>query len=237
MAETEGVAHKALAVVDGQTLLARVHAALVRSGAERIAVSADNPDVTAEARRLGADVLPPASGPSESVGLALADLGTPLVVTTADHALLEGEWVRDFLSDAPAGCDVALLLARRRDVEAAAPDSKRTWLRFADGDWSGCNLFLLANGRAERAIATWRQVEADRKRPWRIARRLGLGTLWSYWRGKLTLAEAVSRLGQRIGVTAAIVPARNGLAAVDVDKPADLALARQIVAETKNPRD
>ena len=46
---------------------------------------------------------------------------------------------------------------------------RRTWLRFADGQWSGCNLFLLQSRRAQAAIATWSAVEADRKRPWRIA--------------------------------------------------------------------
>ena len=45
---------------------------------------------------------------------------------------------------------------------------------MADGDFSGCNLFLLATTRAEAAIATWQAVEADRKRPWRIAARLGI---------------------------------------------------------------
>ena len=235
VAEAEGVVHKALVVVEGRTLLARVHAALAESGAERIAVSASHPEVVAQARMLGAEVLPPAAGPSESVGRALAELGAPLVVTTADHALLEGGWVCDFLGDVPANSDVAILLAPRERVEAAAAGSKRTWLRFADGDWSGCNLFLLANDRAKPAIATWRQVETDRKRPWRIARRLGIGTLWSYWRGKLTLADAVARLGNRIGIAASVVAARNGLAAVDVDTPADLALARQVAAEKKTP--
>lgn len=235
MAEAEGVPHKALALVDGRTLLARVYGALIESGAQRIAVSANHPAVIAEAKSLGAEIVPPASGPSESVGRALTALGTPLVVTTADHALLQGEWVRDFVADAPAECDVAILLARRDRVEAAAPGSKRTWLRFADGDWSGCNLFLLARNRAEQAITTWREVEADRKRPWRIARRLGIGTLWSYWRGKLALAETVARLGKRIGIAAAIVPARDGLAAVDVDSVADLAFVRQ-AAQRKTPR-
>jgi hypothetical protein len=67
-------------------------------------------------------------------------------------------------------------------------------------------------------------------RPWRIARRLGLGTLWSYWRGKLTLAEALARLGATLGIGAALVPAADGRAAIDVDKPEDLALVRRIVS-------
>jgi CTP:molybdopterin cytidylyltransferase MocA len=230
VATAESVAHKVLAVVEGQTLLERVVAALAAADVREIAVSANNPDVEAEARRLGVSLLPTARGPSESVGLAFARYGAPLLVTTGDHPLLEAAWVRELIGGTPAGADVAVMLAGRERVEAAAPDTRRTWLTFADGQWSGCNLFLLATPDAERAIALWRQVEADRKRPWRIARRLGLGTLWSYWRGKLTLAEALARLGATLGIGAALVPAADGRAAIDVDKPEDLALVRRIVS-------
>jgi len=145
--------------------------------------------------------------------------------------LLEAAWIKDLVEDTPGDADIAMMLAERGRVERAAPDTHRTWLSFADGQWSGCNLFLLASPNAGRAIAAWKQVETDRKRPWRIARRLGLGTLWSYWRGKLTLAAAIARLGATLGVTAALVPAKDGRAAIDVDKPEDLALVRQLVAE------
>jgi len=153
-----------------------------------------------------------------------------MIVTTADHALLQPEWVRDFLSDTPPEADVSVLLARRDAVETALPGSRRTYLRLADGGWSGCNLFLLASPRASSAMSTWSAVEADRKRPWRIAARLGAGTLWRYVLGRLTMAEAIARLGRRIGIEARAVAARDGLAAVDVDKPGDLAQVRALIA-------
>jgi GTP:adenosylcobinamide-phosphate guanylyltransferase len=231
VATAEGVAHKVLATVGGETLLARVVAALRDTRIATIAVSANDPAVEAEARRLGVVLLPTARGPSESVALAFERFGPPLLVTTGDHPLLQGDWVEELVARTPPSADVAVMLARRDRVEAAVPDTRRTWLTFADGQWSGCNLFLLASPAAANAIAAWRQVEADRKRPWRIARRLGIGTLWSYWRGKLTLAEALARLGHALGVTAALVPAIDGRAAVDVDKPEDLALVRRLAGE------
>lgn len=231
VALAEGVPHKVLALVDGETLLERLVGALRRAGIEEIAVSANHPAVEAEARRLGAALLPTARGPSESADLAFERFGPPLLVTTGDHPLLEAGWIEELIAGTPEGAEVSLMLAERSRVEAAAPDTRRTWLKFADGEWSGCNLFLLAAPAAERAIAAWKQVEADRKRPWRIARRLGIGTLWSYWRGKLTLAEALARLGRGLGVEAALVPARDGRAAIDVDKPEDLALVRRIAGK------
>lgn len=232
VATAEGVAHKALVDVGGQPMLARVVSALRDAGVSTIAVSASERQVVALAQALGCTVLPPARGPSASVAAGLEALGTPLLVTTADHALLRPEWVADFVTDTPADADVAVLLAHRDRVEAALPGSRRTYLRLADGGWSGCNLFLLAKPKARAAIATWSAVEADRKRPWRIAGRLGLGTLWRYALGRLTMAEAIARLGRRIGLVAAAVPARDGLAAVDVDKCEDLVAVRAFVAAT-----
>ena len=117
-------------------------------------------------------------------------------------------------------------------IEAAAPGTKRTYLRFADGAWSGCNVFLFATPRSIAALDLWAQVEADRKRPWRIVRRLGVGTLLRYLLGRLTLVQAIAHLGRLAGLDAAAVASPFGLAAVDVDKPADLDLVRKLVAPT-----
>ena len=159
-------------------------------------------------------------------------LGAPLVITTADHALLRPEWVRDLVDRTPPDTDLGVALARQEDIEAAMPGSKRTYLRFADGAWSGCNLFYLRTPQAEAALATWRSVEADRKRPWRIAAKLGFGTLLAFAWGKLTLAEGIARLGRRIGIEARLVRASDGLAAVDVDKLRDLEEIRALLART-----
>ena len=230
VASAEQVAHKALVDVGGVPMLARVVAALQAAGIETVAVSANDPQVTALAGALGCTVIAPEAGPSASVAAAFARFGAPMIVTTADHALLQPEWVRDFRCDTPPDADVAVLLARRDAVEKALPGSRRTYLKLADGGWSGCNLFLLASPGATSAIATWSAVEADRKRPWRIAARLGAGTLWRYVLGRLTMAEAIARLGRRIGIEARAIAARDGLAAVDVDKPGDLAQVRALIA-------
>jgi len=223
-----GVSDKALLVIGGETMLARVVAALRAAGAADIYVSASSDAVRDHAASLGAIPLAAATGPSPSAREGLAAAGAPLLISTADHALLRPEWVRAFLDSGPPG-DVAALLARRPTVERDAPATRRTWLRFADGDWSGCNLFWLATPAADAALAMWQAVEADRKRPWRIVRRLGPGLLLRYLAGRLTLGRAVAALGARAGVDARVVESPFGLAAVDVDKLADLDLVRALV--------
>lgn len=233
LAAYAGVSHKALILLDGETLLARVASALREAGADVIAVSVSDDAVRAHATALGLVVLDAASGPSLSVRAGIEALGTPLLVTTADHALLRAEWITRFLADIPADADVAALLARQDVIEAAAPGTRRTYLRFADGAWSGCNLFRFATPRSVAAVDLWRQVEADRKRPWRIVRRLGLGLLLRYATGRLTLVEAIAHLGRKAGLNAAAVATPYGLAAVDVDKPGDLDLVRTLTATTR----
>ncbi len=225
-----GVSDKALAVVGGRTMLARVVEAVRAAGADRIMVAASSTAVAQAATALGAEVLQAAAGPSASTAAGLEQLGAPLLVTTADHALLEAGWITRFIADVPTDADVAVLLARRDVIERDVPGTQRTYLRFADGAWSGCNLFLLQTAAAADAVALWQRVERDRKRPWRIVRRLGPGLLLRYLAGRLTLDMALQRIGVTARVRAAMVASPFGRAAVDVDKPEDLALVRTLDA-------
>jgi GTP:adenosylcobinamide-phosphate guanylyltransferase len=224
-----GVSHKAMIDVGGKPMLARVIEALAAAGMTRIVVAIERPELVAELGITGVETLPAAAGPSASVLQALDALGTPLLVTTADHALLRPEWVTAFLAGAPAGADVAAGLARSEAVTAAAPDTRRTFLRFADGAFSGCNLFLFATPAARGAAALWREVEAKRKEPVKLLARLGPLTAARYALGALPLRAALDRLGALAGVRAEVVEMADGQAAIDVDKPADLDLVRRIV--------
>jgi len=228
LADYAGVSQKALIPIGGAPMLSRVVTALRDAGLRRIGVSTADPAVAALARELGCEALPAEAGPSMSALRGVETLAPPLLVTTADHALLRPEWVSQLLQDAPPSADISVLLARRATVEAAAPGARRTYLKFADGEWSGCNLFLVRNDRALGAIRLWSTLEADRKRPWRIIGRLGPATLARYALGRLSLAEALRRLGALSGAAAAAVESPFGLAAVDVDKPADLDLVRRL---------
>ena len=79
-------------------------------------------------------------------------------------------------------------------------------------------------------MGAWGELGGGRNIPRRIARRLGIGTLWRYSIGRLTLAESMTRLGRQIGINAVPVAASDGRAAIDVDTPEDLALVRDLVS-------
>jgi GTP:adenosylcobinamide-phosphate guanylyltransferase len=230
-----GVSHKAMIEVGGEPMLVRVVRALAEAGFGRVAVVIERPELVDELAAQGRfppsvkiEVLAAAEGPSLSVAQALAWLGTPLLVTTADHALLRPEWVRWFVEHVPEGADVAAGLARSDLVMAAAPEARRTFLRFSDGAFSGCNLFYFATPAALRAVDLWREVEAHRKQPVKLLARLGPLTAARYALGALPLGAALARLGALAGLRCAAVEMPFGEAAIDVDKPEDLALARRL---------
>lgn len=238
LAAYAGVSHKALISVGNQPMLERVVAALaVVPGIERILIAIEQPDIAQRCNLDGVlpdgthiEYVPTCQGPSATAAAAFERYGAPLLVTTADHALLRPEWVSDFLRRVPATCDAAVLLAPRTVVTAAVPQTRRTYLRFADGEWSGCNLFLLQTPRAAGVVRFWQGVEAERKHPARLLRHLGIGFALRYRLGWLRLDAALARVRALSGATVAVVESPYGLAAVDVDKPDDLDLVRQLVA-------
>jgi hypothetical protein len=173
-----------------------------------------------------------AAGPSASVASVMASEGTPLLVTTADHALLRPAWLRCFLDASPGDVDAVAAFVRRERVVAAVPGTRRTYLRFVEGEYSGCNLYLLQRPAAAGAVDLWRRFEAERKRPARMMRHLGLGVALRYRFGRLHLHAALAQLQRLSGARIGIVELSDGRAAVDVDTPADLDLARRLEAES-----
>ena len=158
----------------------------------------------------------------------------PVLLTTADHALLNSRIVDHFCSHArDTGCDVIAGIARKETVAAAYPQSKRTATHLADGAYCGCNLFAFLTSRARLAADFWRQVESQRKNPLRVIRILGWTAVLRFVMGHLTLTKALDRLSHRLGFKAGAVIMPFAEAAVDVDSVSDLELVKQIAAQGK----
>ncbi len=243
MVKAFGVRHKCLLEVGGEPMLRRVVWALFEApSVGEVCVVID--DVAAAREALGplaADVrfLAPAESAAASVVRALKGEGSagfvPTLVTTGDHALLDAEMVEAFLGgrrECP-GTDLLLALARREVVERAYPDVKRTWLSFGDGQVTSCNLFLFATARALAAARFWQRAERDRKRPWRIALAFGIWPLLRLVLFRPGVREALRIAGERLGVVACPVFMTRPEAAIDVDKPEDLALAERILQSAR----
>ena len=156
----------------------------------------------------------------------------PVLVTTADHAMLSARIVDYFCAEAKAsGCDVVVGIAQYETVIRAYPLTRRTATRLKDGAYCGCNLFAFLSPQARRAADFWRQVEAQRKNPLRVIRVLGLTAVLRYLLGLLSLEEALERMSRRLGFKAGAVIIPFAEAAIDVDTVQDWKLVESIVTE------
>jgi GTP:adenosylcobinamide-phosphate guanylyltransferase len=175
--------------------------------------------------------LQPEAGPSASAIKAVSAVSRyPVLVTTGDHALLTPGLVDQFCRDAlAAGGDVVAGLAPYALVRAAYPQSKRTVQIYSDGSFCGTNLFAVLNPAGLKALEFWKSVEADRKRPWKIARQLGMGFLLRCALRRVSLEQALQHLSWRCGCTVRHVKIDSARAAVDVDSVADRDLAQRIL--------
>ena len=153
----------------------------------------------------------------------------PILVTTADHSLLDPEMVAEFI-DYAEGVDVAIGVVERRSLLARLPQSKRTWLRFKGGAYSGANLFAFGSIKALAAIEQWRSVEQDRKKGWRVLSALGPAVLLGSVLRLRTIHQSVSAIAGKLNMSARAVVLGDPLAAVDVDKPIDHAIVEAILA-------
>jgi GTP:adenosylcobinamide-phosphate guanylyltransferase len=151
----------------------------------------------------------------------------PLLVTTADHALLEVETVDEFIAYAEG--DISIGVVERQTLLKRFPDSKRTWLKFRGGAYTGANLFALNSPKAAAAIELWRSVEQDRKKGWRLISLLGPIVLIGTALRLLSIEGALARLGGKLGLDVHAVVLSNPLAGVDVDKAEDHALAESVL--------
>jgi len=188
----------------------------------------------------GFEWLKPANGPAASAVSAVKELNhLPVLLTAGDHALLNGEIIDDFCSRVlSAGAadeqdyDMVIGFVPYELVKAAWPDSKRTVLRFSNGKFCGSNLFAIVNPNGLKALEFWRQAEADRKHPARIARRFGIVALILYVLGRLSLEKALRGLSEASGCRIGHVKVNFARAAVDVDSIEDQKLAESILSST-----
>lgn len=241
MAQAFAVPAGVLVPVAGKSCLSRVLEALgqTASVADGLVVGPafDVVQASAELRqRLQADRFPwrePASGPAASALAGVDSVGEwPILITAGDHALLTPEIVEWFcVAAADENADVVVGLVPYTEVQAAYPESRRTVLRFSDRPCCGSNLFAMKSPRGRRALQFWTALEADRKKPWRIARKLGLSVAIRYLLRGLTVDQAFKEVSRKMGCTVRPVLVPYARAAVDVDSPADRELAEAILSD------
>jgi GTP:adenosylcobinamide-phosphate guanylyltransferase len=224
---------KALIPVGGEPMVRRPVRALLESrSVARIIVLSQQPERISDALGSESRIEVRASrGTIAETMLALCNDSSvewPLLVTTADHALLDSATVDEFCT-AAGKTDIAIGIVERENLLRRFSNAKRTWLKFRGGAYTGANLFALRSPKVADAIRLWSSGEQGRKKGWRLLSVLGPVVLVGVGVRLLSIDDVLARVGRRLGLGMKAVRMSNPLAGVDVDKVADHQLAEAIL--------
>lgn len=238
LARACGAPSKALIRIDGRTMLGIVvHALLASRDIGRVVILAQQAEMIweSEAAWAGCDERVHFVRSGDGIAGSIAALaGTesapwPVLVTTADNALLTHDRVEAFLNAADE-TDITIGVGERTIVEAVYPQTKRTWLKFRDGQFSGANLFALMGPACNAALEHWSAVEQDRKKGLKLVASFGPWILLQVLLHRLTFEQALTRAGKALGCTAKYV-ILDAEAPIDVDKADDYLLVQRILRD------
>lgn len=238
LAQAYGVASKCLVPVAGRSLILwPLDAAMQAQSIGEIIISSDALDAVCALPHVARAVASGkvrlvASAPAliDSIVAAAATASFPLLITTADSALLTAEALSSYADQsAQTGADATLALARRERVLDAHPAGQRRFYEFADGAFSNCNLYWLRDEAALSAARAFSGGGQFIKKPARIAAAFGVLNLVLFRLGRLTLARMMARLSHALGVRIAAVEMTDGRLAIDVDNARSHAVANGLL--------
>lgn len=175
-------------------------------------------------------MLEPAASPSLSAYRGLTHIRSrPVLVTTADHALLQSDIVDYFLERSQmSGCDVTVALTPLATVMAKFPENRRTAIKLKGGPYCGSNLFAFMTEESAKVADFWKDIEQRRKNPKKVVMgALGIASTVRYLLGTLSLDQAMQRISHTLGVRVGAVIMPFADAAVDIDTVEDFLLVEK----------
>ncbi len=233
--EDQGGGNRAMMDLCGKTMLQwTVDALRSSAGVSRIVavgpVSADgldkvvpSSDNIVENMRRGIEAL---DGSAERVLLVSADI--PLITAPV---------IDDFVERAGlANVDFAYPVVRRELCEASYPQMKRTYLKTADGTFTGGNMSMVSRSFVRDNWAAVSDAYDARKQVARLARIIGVDILvrviiGQVFPGFLTVAKLENAISRALGARVAAVISEFPEIAEDVDKESDRVAAEAVLAK------
>ncbi len=159
-----------------------------------------------------------------------------VLVVSSDIPALEAHMV-DWLVETCMAEKVDLYygVIPRQVMETRFPNSKRTYTKLKDMELCGADIHISHVRMATEHLDLWEKLIGHRKSSLKQAAAIGLDTLFLLLFRRLTLADAVQRVTQRIGITGRAIVWEHAEAGMDVDKPHQLEILREDLAQKARP--
>lgn len=237
LAQRFGLSHKALIPVAGKPLITYVLKTLSdHDGVGKIVISSER-DIFGALRAVCLDTgvsldkvanAASADNLADSVIAAASDYDGPIVITTADNALLTSSSI-DAMLAALDHSEVAIAMARKTDVFSAHIEGQRRFYRFRDDEYSNCNLYAMRDASALAAAEVFRGGGQFARKVGRVVEAFGIVNLILMRFAMLDLGSAMDRIARRIGRSIAPVILSDGSQAIDVDNDRTLRCVEEIM--------
>jgi GTP:adenosylcobinamide-phosphate guanylyltransferase len=242
LAERFGTSHKCLIPLHGRPLIAHVLRTLaLHDRVSSLVVSVEREafggiyDIMAEMRgHRCVRLLEARDNITDSVLAATEDWPGPVIVTTADHALLRPEAI-DEVADALENADASIAMARRGDTLAAHPEARPRVQRFRDDAYSACNLYGLSDPRALQAAEAFRCGGPFAGNWARIVGIFGAVNLLLLRFRLGSLATGLKRISRHTGLRIVPVILEDGTQAIDVDDDRSYAIVEELMPAREEP--
>lgn len=161
---------------------------------------------------------------SLGLGAALATGAREFLVITADLPWIDGEALTRFLAGARAlgsdGAELVYAVVEKATALAAFPEQERTFVKIADGSFTGGNAVYLRASAIGGLLPAIDALYRGRKNPLALAGMMGLKTIFGLVTGTATIAGLEARAQRLLGVRARALISQDAAIAADVDRPA-----------------
>jgi len=157
-----------------------------------------------------------------------------IILASTDIPLITPEIVRGFVEECGAQeAEGYYVVVEEKIMEARFPGSKRTFIPFKGGRFSGGDLFLLDVTAVKANQDLLRDLAGSRKNYWNQARMLGFGFIIRFLLRMMTVHEAAKRGSKIMNVNARVVETRFAELGMDLDKPRQYELIKAIMEHNR----
>ncbi len=159
-----------------------------------------------------------------------------IFLSSSDIPLVTPEIIRGFVQECgDLSGDVYYAIIEEKTMEAQFPDSRRTFVPFKGGRYCGGDVFITDVSVPDKTdLDLFRNLTAVRKNYWQEARLLGAGFIIRFLLRMMTVQEAAARARKRLNLDAHIVDTQYAALGMDLDKPRQYEMIRDILEQRQS---
>lgn len=230
--QCSSVPYEAMITIGRKAMIEYVIEALRSSKRINRIVVVGPPDVPGFCQREDVKLVPAEGALMENMSRGVENLpgAERILLATCDIPLITPQAIEDFLDRCgDRSADIYYPVVPREVVERSFLRTRRTYVTFREGDFTGGNLFLISPGAVNRCMDKGQQLVDARKSPFRLSRLMGVPFLIKFMLRMVTLKEAERKASDVLGIQGAVVVTTYPEVGVDVDKPSDLDLVSKVL--------